>query len=172
MAKTSAGMEDPEIVAMATVRSALEPLSDDVRARVLSWARSRYAANPVSPAAVPGRSEATMAVARDLNSFKTLGELMVACSVKGDDDRALVASGFVSRDSEDGTFTAAQVSGALKYLGFRVDNITRLFDVLAARRPAPIVQLRKSGTTRQARKLFKFTDAGLTEVRRMLISGS
>jgi hypothetical protein len=93
---------------------------------------------------------------------------MGACSPDSDDRRALLAAAFISHGSESGTFTGAQVNGALKHLGHRVDNITRVLDALIAQRPAMVVQLRKSGASRQARKLYKVTDAGLQEVQRLI----
>jgi len=160
---------DPEITAMGTLASALDGLSEEARARVLSWARSRYgsAAGAAAPSAArvgeAGRHRSA------LDSFATLGELMGASSPESDDRRALLAAAFISHRAEGGTFTGAQVNGALKHLGHGVDNVTRVLDALIAQRPALVVQLRKSGASRQARKLYKVTEAGLQEAQRLII---
>ncbi len=153
---------------MATLASALHPLPEEARARVLSWARSRYGGT--TGAAIPWAARVDEAGRHRLalDSFPALGELMGACSPDSDDRRALLAAAYISHRSEGGTFTGAQVNGALKHLGHRVDNITRALDALIAKRPAMVVQLRKSGTSRQARKLYKVTDAGLQEVQRLI----
>ncbi len=158
---------DPEIAAMAALAAALDPLPEEARARALSWARSRYGST--SGSAIPPAARVDEAGRyRALDSFPTLGELMGACSPDSDDRRALLAAAFISHGSEGGTFTGAQVNGGLKHLGHRVDNITRVLDALIAQRPAMVVQLRKSGASRQARKLYKVTDAGLQEVQRLI----
>lgn len=159
---------DPEIDAMAVLTSALDPLTEEARARVLSWARSRYGGAAASTTTPVVRVDEAGSHRLALDSFPTLGELMGACSPDSDDRRALLAAAFISHGSEGGTFTGAQVNGALKHLGHRVDNITRVLDALIAQRPAMVVQLRKSGASRQARKLYKVTDAGLQEVQRLI----
>ena len=162
---------DPEIAAMATVARALDALPEVARARVLSWARSRYGSPAGSATSSAARVDEAGRHRLAVDAFPTLGELMSACSPDSDDRRALLAAAFISQGTEGGTFTGAQVNGALKHLGHRVDNIARVLDALIAQRPAMVVQLRKSGASRQARKLYKVTDAGLQEVQR-LIAGS
>jgi DNA-binding PadR family transcriptional regulator len=49
-----------------------------------------------------------------------------------------------------------------------VSNITRARDGLKARQPQLVIQVQKSGKSKQARKRYKVTSAGKTEVRRML----
>lgn len=153
---------------MATLASALDPLPEQARARVLSWARSRYGGMAGSAAPSAARVDEVGRQRLGLDSFPTLGELMGACSPDSDDRRALLAAAFISHGSEGGAFTGAQVNGALKHLGHRVHNITRVLEALIAQRPAMVVQLRKSGTSRQARKLYKVTDGGLVEVQRLI----
>lgn len=166
---TNRGIQrDPEIAAMAALAESLDGLDEQVRARVLTWARSRY-----MTAAVASASPATASTPRGggstpLESFQSLGELMAACSVDTDDGRVLVAAAYISPRVEGGALAAAQVNAELKHLGHPMDNITRVFDALIAQRPALVVQLRKSGTTRQARKLYKVTEAGMQRVQRML----
>jgi len=158
----------PEIAAMATMAGALDPLAEDERTRVLAWARSRYATGASSPGPPQARGELVAKSTTRIDAFSTLGELMAACSADADDRRVLVASVFVAQRNNEGAFTAAQVNAELKHLGHPVQNITRALDALIAQRPALVVQVRKSGSTRQARKLFKITDAGTQELRRML----
>ncbi len=163
---------DPEIAAMAALALALDPLPEEARVRVLSWARSRYGGMTGSAIPSAARVDEAGPPRLALDSFPTLGELMGACSPDSDDGRALLAAAFISRDSEGNTFTGAQVNGALKHLGRRVGNITRVLDALIAQRPAMVVQLRKSGASRQARKLYKVTDAGMQEVQRLITGTS
>ena len=61
-------------------------------------------------------------------------------------------------------FGAYEVNAALKNLGEGVGNITTAFDTLKARKPADVIQLKKSGTSKQARKTYKVTLHGKTAV--------
>jgi hypothetical protein len=49
-----------------------------------------------------------------------------------------------------------------------VKHITSAFDTLKARKPAAVMQLKKSGSTRQARKTYKLTVAGKNAVELMI----
>jgi hypothetical protein len=64
------------------------------------------------------------------------------------------------------------VNKELKLLGEGVPNITMAVDALRSQKPALAVQLQKSGKTRQARKTYKLTVAGIKEVERMINQGS
>jgi hypothetical protein len=67
---------------------------------------------------------------------------------------------------------AMTVNTRLKHLGHGVGNITRAFEALKAERPSPIVQTRKEGNTKQARKKFKVTNEGKKRVEGMLANAS
>ena len=56
----------------------------------------------------------------------------------------------------------------LKDLGYRVSNITTAFNGLINRRPQLVIQTKKSGTSKQARKLYRLTTEGQRAVERML----
>jgi DNA-binding PadR family transcriptional regulator len=55
-------------------------------------------------------------------------------------------------------------------MGYTVSNITRAFDSLMLQDPKYVIQVKKSGTSRQARKLYKLTHAGVKRVGEMLNS--
>jgi DNA-binding PadR family transcriptional regulator len=63
---------------------------------------------------------------------------------------------------------AQRVNTELKQLGHGVSNITRAFDALKSQKPALIMQTRKEGTSKQARKKYKVTTEGKKAVERML----
>jgi len=60
---------------------------------------------------------------------------------------------------------------ALKNLGHPIANITSAFNNLKARKPATVMQLKKAGTTKQARKTYKLTLAGKSAVEAMVHQG-
>jgi hypothetical protein len=49
-----------------------------------------------------------------------------------------------------------------------VANVTRACSVLIQQRPALMLQVKKSGSTKQARKQYRLTAAGLQRAREML----
>jgi hypothetical protein len=53
-------------------------------------------------------------------------------------------------------------------MGHRVPNITIAMDELQRQKPQLAVQLRKAGTTKQARKTYKITTEGIKYVEAML----
>ena len=64
--------------------------------------------------------------------------------------------------------TGQQVNKELKNLGHGANNITRVFDGLIATSPQQVIRTRKSGTTKQARKSYKVTKAGIARVNELL----
>jgi hypothetical protein len=60
------------------------------------------------------------------------------------------------------------VNTALKNLGHGVNDITSAFSGLMSRRPRLVIQVEKSGKSRQARKKYRMTDAGKKRVRAMI----
>jgi hypothetical protein len=51
-----------------------------------------------------------------------------------------------------------------------VSNITEALDTLKNQKPALVLQLKKSGTTVQARKTYKVTNEGARRIRQLMRS--
>lgn len=64
-----------------------------------------------------------------------------------------------------------QINKELKHLGHGVSNITTALSSLIDRKPQLVIQTRKSGNSKQARKRYRLTDAGIKAVERMLAGG-
>ncbi|NKB89197.1 MAG: hypothetical protein GKS06_13350 [Acidobacteria bacterium] len=60
------------------------------------------------------------------------------------------------------------VNRELKHLGHGIPKITRAFNGLIEQRPQLAIQVRKSGKSRQARKKYRITAAGVARVEDML----
>lgn len=167
-----------ELNSMTTVAQALEPLDDEARRRVMGWASARFLGGSVAPP--PGVVEIRTAVnaiaagdngGKAISDFGDIADYYHACAPSSDAEKALVVSSwFQVGESLDGIDTQ-KVNSALKHLGYGIGNATRAFDQLTAQRPALVIQLRKAGTTKQARKTFRVTDAGLKRVNQMLATG-
>ena len=145
-----------DLAAMRAVATALEKLRDDrARWRVLRWALEHF---PTPKDVAPDRER----------PFDTLADLFATVEPRRERDKALVSAYWFQRQSPAGSFTAQEINKGLKDLGHRVVNITGALGDLAEQSPRLVTQLEKSGKTRQSRKTYRVTPAGMEAVRVML----
>lgn len=165
---------DPEFQAMQTLFSTLEPLDEDARGRVLDYIVARLpSAHKPSSRSNPAPSKNSgeqdqMHVAESAKVFNTFAELNDAAQPKTNADKALVAGYWLQVCEGSETFDAQSANTALKHLGEGLANITNAIDSLKNQKPALALQLRKSGKTQQARKVYKITVAGVKAVKDMI----
>ncbi len=155
-----------EIEAMRTLEEALEALDEGARSRVLQWAWSRFGSTPRSSGTAPLQSAPTSL--GNTSDFATFAELFDAASPTIERDKALVAAYWAQICQGQQTFQSQSLNNDLKDLGHGVGNITEALTQLKAYRPALILQLKKSGLSKQARKTYKLTEEGARRVRRMI----
>jgi hypothetical protein len=164
-----------EITAMQKIAETLKDLNKESVARVLSWAADIYGIRG-STSKMRERS-ADAANARDDDSagsnsikrqFPDLASLYNAASPGIDADKALVAAYWFQFAEEQPDFVSQDVNAALKNLGHGVSNITDAFDNLMSKKPQLVMQVKKSGTSKQARKKYRVTAAGKTAVEQMI----
>lgn len=172
---------DPEIGAMQSVAAALEPLDSDQRTRILRWVGSRFGVS-LTPAH-EGSNDSTGSgsgnirriererAGRTASDYTDFPEFFAAATPQTDVNRALVAAAWISRDGPI-DFMAFDVNKMLTDLGYRIGNITDAFDSLIGQKPQLVLQTKKTGTSRQARKLYRITQAGLEQVSRLLSTES
>jgi hypothetical protein len=173
---------DTEYAAIKTVHDALRPLKEEQQQRVIDYVSnvlglalpnrsSGAAARPngrdVEPDEEGAEAEVATAAASG-SSFGSFAELYDAAQPKSQSDKALVAGYWLQHSQGGESFDSFSVNKALKNLGEGVPNITSALDTLKAQRPALVLQLKKSGKSRQARKTYKVTVAGLKSVENML----
>jgi hypothetical protein len=65
-------------------------------------------------------------------------------------------------------FDAFNANRELRHVGYEASNITRDFDNLMSRTPSLLLQTKKMGNTKQARKQYRLTHAGVKAVEEML----
>jgi hypothetical protein len=157
---------DPELEAMTTVAGALEKIKADDKmvARVLRWARERYMGT-VEPVPAPSRGKGA---SLDAGEYADVASLYTAASPRTEPERALVVGYWFQVHQGMKDFDSQRVNAELKNMGHGVGNITEAFNRLIGRRPQFVIQTRKSGTSRQARKLYRLTNEGLKRVQSMI----
>ena len=81
-----------------------------------------------------------------------IAELYAAAAPESEFDKALVAGYWFQFVDGRPEFGSQEINSALKNLGHPIKNITSAFDSLKSRKPASVMQVKKSGSSRQARK--------------------
>jgi hypothetical protein len=162
---------------MNRVLAALEPLDDEARLRVLTWVSGRYDLAPVArPQAIVEEAaeeaaDIPTAPSASASQFQNLGELFGAANPRTNGEKALVAGYWLQVKGGAEDLTSQAVNTELKHLGHGVANITAALEELKSARPALAIQLRKSGSSQQARKKYKITAAGEKRVEALVANG-
>jgi len=174
--------QDAEFSAMHILYGALEPLDDEARSRVVNYVIARLdigvqrvikAQSPLSNATEgeaddPSLKEEQSAAPK----FGSLAELYDAAgNPHGNGEKALVAGYWLQVCGGNENFDSQSINKELKNLGEGVANITAALEYLKNQKPALAIQLKKSGTSQQARKIFKVTVAGIKAVEAMINHG-
>jgi hypothetical protein len=166
-----------EVRAMGAVADALKGLDRDAVARVLQWAAGSFGATVAvgkqgtvlsGGAKQDPQNASSESVAA---AFESLADLYAATQPKVDSDRALVAGYWFQFKEGQEDFASQTLNTALKNLGHGVSNITSALEALKGQSPALVMQIRKSGTSKQARKKYKLTAAGKRAIERLLAEG-
>jgi hypothetical protein len=165
-----------EAKAMQAIAEAVAGLDPDAIGRIAQWMIGVFrvaiaGGTRVNPPAVVIAAAETDHYSNNGNlpvPFSSLAELYAAANPENEADTALIA-GYWTQFCEGKTeFTSLEINAALKELGYKIKNITGAFDVLKSRKPSHVMQLKKSGNTRQARKSYRLTLGGKTAVETML----
>lgn len=157
---------EPEVKAMAAVGAALSGLQPDAVRRVLRWVNEKYMVRPATGASEQAGDGG--AVNTRFNSYSDLFDLANPSTGL---ERILVLAYWyqVVQGHED--LGAQSINHELKNLGHPSLNITRDIESLIGRVPKLMIQVRKEGTTQQARKRYKITREGIRAVEKMLQAG-
>jgi hypothetical protein len=168
---------DGEFAAMHTLYEALDPLDDEARARVVGYIVARLdivldQRNVAFTGGVTATSKELEAALQKEQAtapkFGSFAELADAARPQTLADRALVAGYWLQVCQAADSFDGYSANKALKDLGHGIANITMAIDALRSQSPALALQLKKSGTSRQARKTYKLTVAGIKAVESMI----
>lgn len=172
-----------EFDAIRVVHDALVALDEDARKRVLTYIASLLGINAkltrdrdsgsargggVDDSEEEHAAEVGGEVAKQAESFSNFAELYAAAGPKSNGEMALVAGYWLQVCQAADSFTAAAANKALTHLGHKVVNITAAIDSMKDQKPMLILQLKKSGASRQARKLYKVSHEGVKRVEAML----
>jgi hypothetical protein len=162
--------DDPEIQAMMTVSSALGSLADEAaRGRVLRWAAERFdiAIGATKKRRDSGGSDGDGARVDEDDSdpdkptLEHFVDLLGLVDAKTDVERAVAAAYWTQVVEGSTSWQSQQINNMLKDAGVGAKNITVAMTGAQERKPALVRQMAKSGRSRQARKTYKLTTAGV-----------
>jgi len=161
--------EDAEIRGMTAMIELLEQVDAEARVRMITWIAQRYgvALLAVRQGSPPHGDQG----GQDNRGFDSFSGLFDAASPGTESEMALVGGYWFQFVRGEPDFGSQQVNDELKNLGHRLTNITRAFDFLRQMKPASVLQIQKSGRTKQARKRYRLTQAGMKAVEELITGG-
>jgi hypothetical protein len=161
---------DPELAAMQKIADLLTDLDTEARQRVISWAADKFSLSlPRNQSfASPIIDLADKEPAGQKGAFKDFAEFFHALDPKDYGERALAAAFWLSLENDGEAFGAQAANNLLKNTGYQVANITDSLSQNIREKPALVIQIKKSGSSRQARKLYKITDAGRRKIKSLI----
>lgn len=163
---------DQETAVIGTIVGALEGLDDEQRGRVIRYVADRFSVTLQGTGLTLGaKSSPTTPIdprTENAAAFADFASLYDACQPTTDIQRALVAGYWLQVCQEGASFDSQSANRELKHLGRAIGNITAALDALINQKPALVLQLRKSGSAKQARKTFKLTETGVRQIRSMI----
>jgi len=157
---------DLETQAIADITKALSQLEPEVIQRVLKYLMQRYQPKLQSTPSPDLASSDTRQVAS--SSFNEFHELFDAANPASSPDKALIAAYWFQVVLDHEELDGFLLNKELKNLGHQSGNITRDLDALMSRNPRLMLQTRKEGSSKQARKRYKLTREGIRAVEKML----
>jgi hypothetical protein len=165
-----------ELEATRAVYDRLKALSGEARARVLSHVSGLLnMSGVVQPSRRHSQSnEAQEEVdlqreERAAPKYPTFADLYGAArSPRTEAEKALLAGYWLQVCEGAASFGAFAANKALKHLNKGVDNITVAFERLKNQNPPSALQVAKKGRSRQARKTYKLSPAGIRSVEEMI----
>ena len=172
------GEATKEFEAIKAIHKVLKPLRVDGQERVIKYISSLLGISNVeiTSDSIDSTSDVKRphSIARPMHTeketFGSFAELYDAVGPHTHADKALVAGYWLQVCEGEESFNSQSANNELKHLGYRLPNITAALTKLKETKPALILQLKKSGTSRQARKTYKLTTAGMKTLHEMFDS--
>jgi len=164
---------DEEINAMQEIYSILKKIDPEAQYRVLKYISGRVGI--VTAPTKPTESDKDPKPAADheadgtsIEDFDSSSELLSRIDASTQADKVLAVAVFLQKKMGITELTGQQINKELFNMGHRVSNITDVITSLMERKPQLMVQLKKRGTSKQGRKDYKVTTAGINCVEQKL----
>lgn len=174
---------DLEIKAMSDCYESLSGLDDASKTRVIQWLISKYDLAAIAKPIAKSVQEETIHILPEptdeggttthrqsvaIADFAEVADIFTKAQPKTDADKVLVVAAFLQIKGGLTDFVSFDVQKELKHLGHGVSNITSSIGQLESKKPKLVVQTRKDGKSKQAKKRYKVTHEGLNAVKEMI----
>lgn len=176
--ETERKVDDPllELEAMQAVAKALAGFSPESAARILRWASEHFSSThgQEEPEAANWNQQEPAESARPSNprslisKFRDAADLISHAGVTTGPDRALLAAYWAQVVDDSDGFDGYTINSMLKNMGYGLSNVTTTLASLMNQKPALVLQVKKSGQSKQARKLYRVTREGENRAERMI----
>ena len=160
-----------EFEAIKAVHDALEPLDTEARARVVTYITSllgidapdlsRRPAPEGSDLEGEAEEEGAEETTGQTPTYPEFADLYEAADPQTNGEKALVAGYWLQVCQSAENFTGFAANKELTDLGYKLGNITDAINNMRNRKPSLILQLKKSGSSQQARKVYKISQQGI-----------
>ena len=166
-----------ELRVIENIYELLQPLSNEGRNRVVTYISNLFQSadkNRVFQNDLEENDEEASVVKLQkyqpygTSEYPTFAELYAAVQPKKKSESVLLSAYWVQAESDEKRFMSQAVNTQLKHLGIRISNITTVINRLKDCDPSWILQVNKTGKSKQARKNYMVTDAGIKRVREMI----
>lgn len=163
---------DPELKAMSTASSAIEAIDDtEARRRVIEWLAKKFDVTiSTNKRSEPAETQADDSFEK-APTFDLFSDLYDATNPSTNMARVLVGGYWLQVRGEQQTWDSFNVNKLLKDVGYGVDSISHRLTDAQSQKPALVRQTSKSGKTRQARKTYRLTQAGVKFVENLIGAG-
>ncbi len=152
---------DPELRAMAAVAAALDGLEEEGRSRVLRWAADKFGVTVLRKGVAANSPKGEDDTQVQNNDFVDFVDLFDAVNPSGNLEKAITGAYWVQVIEGAQSWQSQRVNDILKDTGNGIAHIVDALDAAQRKTPALVRQMAKSGKSRQARKTFKLTSAGV-----------
>ena len=140
----------------------------DALRRVTRPVDAHVQAEPEADIADEEAEAAAEKAAESAPTYSTFADLDAAANPTTNGDRALVAGYWLQVCQDNENFTGQAANKELTHLGHKSSNITAAINRLKNAKPQLVLQLKKSGSSQQARKTYKVSHAGVKRVEEMI----
>ncbi len=167
-------MDLKDLEALSTIITTLQPFETKDQSRILRWVVEKLELNETVHAHSKNANIQSNTQPNEdykpttIESYSHVAELLAATHARTDVQRALAVATYLQFHDGLEQLNGRQINAALKDLGHQCSNITDTITALKKKKPALMVQLSKSGSTKQAHKLYKVTHAGKVAVITMI----
>jgi hypothetical protein len=159
-----------ELQIMVEIQRLLGELDPDAARRVARWVADRYRVG--FAAATPGGARVPDSADGASNGSGDLAAAYEAANPTKTSERVMVVTYWFQVVQGQTDVDSQKVNTELKQLGHGMKNITSAFSELIRERPQLVLQVRKAGSTRQARKRYRLTAEGIKKVKALMSGAS